>query len=335
MSFAQTRRTVVQARALFGPGLGWMLLLLVAVVFPIVVSSQYAVAVGVTVLTYITLAISLDLVVGRLGLLSFAHPAFFGISGYVTALTAVHFGASFELTLVVAVAVSVMLSIPIGLLSFRLSLHAFAMGTLAFAQIAWVLALNWTDVTNGPLCATGVLGLSFGIGPWWWSAVTPEDYYYAGLALATVTFVVVWQIARGRIGRAWHAIRDDELLAAGAGVPVMKYKQLAFSLGAAFAGAAGAFYVAYATVACPTALAIAYSVNLIVILFLGGRGTLFGPILGAILFTAAPEVFRVADEWRLVVYGVLVLVGAVYIPEGIVGWVGEWLRARRLRSTTS
>src|SRR4029079_3467454 len=99
---------------------------------------------------------------------------------------------------------------------------------------------------------------------------------------------VARQVERTRVGRTLSAIRDDELLAAGVGTPVLRYKLLAFVLGAGMAGAVGAFYASYASVVCPSELAFVYTVNLIVILFLGGRGTLVGPILAAVLFSAVP-----------------------------------------------
>jgi len=146
-----------------------------------------------------------------------------------------------------------------------------------------------------------------------------------------VAFVLVRQLTSGRIGRTWKAIKEDEPLAAAEGVPLLKYKLLALAIGAGIAGAIGAFYASYATLVCPTEVALTYSVNLIIILYLGGRASIIGPILGAVLFTALPEYLRVAQEWRLVFYGFLIVVGSVYMPEGIVTWVSERIRQMRIR----
>jgi ABC-type branched-subunit amino acid transport system permease subunit len=297
--------------------------------WPLVVRSDYTIGVAVTVLIYVGLALSFDLITGRVGQLSFAHPAFFGIGAYVAALIALHTDLGFGTRLVAAAAAASVAAIVIGIPCFRLSLHTFAMGTLGFAQIAYVVALGWQRVTRGPLCLPGVPPVDFGLGHWRWSATHLVDYYYVGLALAALTFVIVRQLADGRVGRAWTAIREDELLAASVGVPVLKYKLVSFGVGAAIAGAIGAFYASYASLVCPTEMALTYSVNLIIILYLGGRATLIGPVLGAVLFTALPEYLRVAQEWRLVVYGLLIVVGSIYMPDGIIKWASERLGHRR------
>lgn len=309
----------------------WLLIGVALAVWPVLLRSDYIVGVAITVLIYVGLALSFDLVVGRIGLLSFAHPAFFGIGAYISALLALHLNVGFSLRMLGSILSAMLAAVVVGIPCFRLSLHAFAMGTLGFAQIAYVVALGWQDVTRGPLCLPNIPPVDFGLGRWHWSAARLTDYYYVGLILAAATFFIVRQFVGGRIGRAWGAIREDEVLAAGVGVPLLKYKLLSFMVGAAVAGAVGAFYASYASLVCPTELALTYSVNLIIILYLGGRTTIAGPVLGAILFTALPEYLRVAQEWRLVAYGILIVLGSIYVPEGIVTWASERLRHMRTR----
>jgi ABC-type branched-subunit amino acid transport system permease subunit len=309
--------------------IAWLWVGIALAAWPMLLRSDYVVGVAVTVLIYVGLALSFDLVVGRIGLLSFAHPAFFGIGAYVAAGLALQWGVGFGLRMIGSVLSAMLAAIVVGIPCFRLSLHAFAMGTLGFAQIAYVVALGWQNVTRGPLCLPDIPPVDFRLGGWRWSATHLTDYYYVALILGAVTFFIVRQFVGGRIGRAWSAIREDEVLAAGVGVPTLKYKLLAFVVGAAVAGAVGAFYASYATLVCPTELALTYSVNLIIILYLGGRGTILGPVLGAILFTALPEYLRVAQVWRLAAYGILIIIGSIYIPEGIVTWASE--RAQQMR----
>lgn len=309
----------------------WLIVGAALIAWPVLIPSDYAIGVAVTALIYVALALGFDLIAGRVGLLSFAHPAFFGIGAYVAALLALHWGIGFELRALASIVCAVLAATVIGIPCFRLTLHAFAMGTLGFAQIAYVVALGWQDVTRGPLCLPGVPPVDFGFGRWHWSAGSLTDYYYVGLGLAVLVFISVRQVTSGRIGRAWKAIKEDELLAAAEGVPLLKYKLLAFAIGAGIAGVTGAFYASYATLVCPTEVALTYSVNLIIILYLGGRASILGPILGAVLFTALPEYLRVAQEWRLVFYGVLIVVGSVYMPEGIVTWVSERIQQTRTR----
>ena len=307
----------------------WLLIAAVLALWPLYVGSPYLVGVSITVLIYIALALSFDLVVGLTGLLSFAHPGFFGIGAYTAALLGLHLGSPFPLRLGAAVVTAVLASIIIGVPSFRLSYHSFAMGTLGFAFIAQIIALNWIPVTRGPLCLPGVPPVDLRMGSWTWSATTLSENYYVVLILATITLWIVVRVAHSRIGRTLMAIRDDETLAKAVGVPVLRYKMLAFVTGAGVAGALGSFFASYASAVCPTELGIAYSVNLIIILFLGGRGTIAGPILGAILFTGLPEFLRMAEAWRLVVYGLLIILASALVPEGIITWAFEMWQKRR------
>jgi ABC-type branched-subunit amino acid transport system permease subunit len=305
-----------------------VLALVALILLPSALGSPYLLAVAITALMYVALALGYDLIVGRMGLLSLAVAAFFGIGAYTGALIGIHTGSGFLVRVLAGIAIATLAALAIGVPSFRLSYHSFAIGTLGFALIAQVIALNWIEVTRGPLCLVGVPPADLRLGSWSWAAQGLRDYYYIVLALAVVTFLIVWQIERTRVGRTFLAIRDDERLAAAVGTPVLKYKLLAFAVGAGIAGAIGVFYASYASVVCPSELAFTYTVNLIVILFLGGRGTLIGPILAAVLFTVLPELLRATQAWRLVIYGLLIIVGAIYMPEGIVTTTIAWLRQR-------
>ena len=315
----------------------WMIIVLVTLlILPLMLQTPYFVGVAITTLMYVALALGFDLIVGRTGLLSLAVAGFFGIGAYAAALVGLHWHGNLPLRLLMGIVAASVAAVLVGIPSFRLSYHSFAMGTLAFALIAQVVALNWIEVTRGPLCLSAIPPANLQLGSWSWAAQGLRDYYYLMLAIAVVTFLIVRQIERTRIGRTLSAIRDDEQLAAGVGTPVLRYKLLAFTLGAGIAGAVGAFYASYASVVCPSELAFVYTVNLIVILFLGGRGTLVGPILAAVLFTAVPELLRATQSWRLVIYGLLIIVGAIYMPEGIVtttiAWVQKQLQSARRAS---
>jgi ABC-type branched-subunit amino acid transport system permease subunit len=307
---------------------GSVVVLAVLLILPSILGSPYLIGVAITTLMYVALALGFDVIVGRTGLLSLAVAGFFGIGAYAAALVALNWHGKLPLQLLIGILTASAAALLVGIPSFRLSYHSFAMGTLAFALIAQVVALNWIEVTRGPLCLSGIPPASVQVGSWSWAAQSLRDYYFLMLAIAVVTFFVARQIERTRIGRALSAIRDDERLAAGVGTPVLRYKLLAFVLGAGIAGAVGAFYASYASVVCPSELAFVYTVNLIVILFLGGRGTLVGPILAAIVFTAVPELLRATQAWRLVIYGLLIILGAIYMPEGIVTTTIDWIQQR-------
>jgi branched-chain amino acid transport system permease protein len=279
---------------------------------------RYVLHILVFTTLFATLALSYDLVVGHVGGLSLAHPAFFGIGAYAAALLATRAGWPFAAGLGTAVLAAGMAALLIGVPAFRLAEHSFAIGTLGFALVTQVVATNWVDFTRGPLCVTGIprpeIGLSAGLKI---QIVTLPQYYWLALGALGLTALLYHRLTTFRIGRAFSAVRDNEPLAAAAGINPLKYRMLAFVVGAAVAGGVGAVYAHYLTVLCPEELGIGLTVNLLVILFLGGVASLRGVLIGAVLFTALPEVLRIAPTWRLVIYGLLLLTVVIRAPEGL------------------
>src|SRR5207245_4075783 len=251
---------------------GWLALGLVVATAPWIVAAvvprqqRYVLHVLIFTALFAALALSYDLVVGHVGSLSLAHPAFFGVGAYTAAILATRAGWPFLADLLAAVLVAAAVAALVGVPLFRLAEHAFAVGTLGLALVAGIVANNWVEVTRGPLCITGIPKPALGA-----LAVTtlPANYW---LALAALVGVVL--LYRGlttfRLGRAFHAVRDNEPLAGAAGLDPLKYRLLAFTSGAALAGGVGALYVHYLSVMCPEEMTVALTVNLLVIVFLGG-----------------------------------------------------------------
>jgi ABC-type branched-subunit amino acid transport system permease subunit len=293
-------------------------LLIFVIVFPFFVKSAYTKHVAILALSYITLGLSYDLVTGRVGSLSLAHVAFFGIGAYTSALLGIHLGPSAIPRLFFSVFMAIILALIIGIPSFRLSYHSFAMGTLGFSMIMLLVINNWVEFTRGPLCLFAIprLEFRFPIGQSW-TPVSINDYYFVELFLAIGTIFIIQKIDRGRLGRSMLAIREDSTLAETCGIPILKYKMFAFILGGSLASLAGAIFSSYTTVTCPSEFAFYYTVNLLIIEFLGGRASIPGIVLAAILFTSVPELLRLAEKWRLIIYGMLVIVTVLYFPDGI------------------
>jgi ABC-type branched-subunit amino acid transport system permease subunit len=274
---------------------------------------RYVLHVLIFTALFAALALSYDLVVGHVGSLSLAHPAFFGGGAYTAAILATAARWPFVADLVAAVLAAAVVAALVGVPLFRLTEHAFAVGTLGLAVVASIVANNWVEVTRGPLCITGIPKPRLG----GLAITTLPGYYWLALgALATVA-LLYRRLTTFRLGRAFHAVRDNEPLAGAAGIDPLKYRLLAFTVSAALAGAVGALYAHYLSVMCPEEMTIGLTVNLLVIVFLGGVGSLRGVLVGAVLFTALPEVLRLAPTWRLVIYGVLLLLVVVRSPEGI------------------
>ena len=293
----------------------WLPLAAVAIAAPWLVAAvapgqqRYVIHVLVYTALFAALALSYDLVVGHVGSLSLAHPAFFGAGAYTSAILATRAGWPFLGDVLAGVLVAGALAVLAGVPLFRLTEHAFAVGTLGFAVVAWIVATNWVEVTRGPLCITGIPKPVTSLPAWYWVALTALGVVLL-LYLGMTTF---------RLGRALHAVRDNEPLASSAAINPLKYRMLAFTVGGALAGGVGAVYAHYLAVFCPEEMTLALTVNLLVIVFLGGVGSLRGVLVGAVLFTALPEVLRVAPTWRLVIYGALLLVIVIRSPEGLEG----------------
>ena len=304
-------------------GAGRLVLVALAVAAPWLVAAvapgqqRYIVHVLVYTALFATLALSYDLVVGHVGALSLAHPAFFGVGAYTAAILATRLGWPFLADVVAAVLVAGAVAAVAGVPLFRLTEHAFAVGTLGFAVVASIVATNWVEVTRGPLCITGIPKPVTTLPAWYWLALT---------ALGAV--VLLYRgLTTFRIGRALHAVRDNESLAASAAIDPLRYRMLAFTVGGALAGGVGAIYAHYLSVFCPEEMTVALTVNLLVIVFLGGVGTLRGVLIGAVLFTALPEVLRLAPTWRLVIYGCLLLVIVIRSPAGLDGLLTRRVKA--------
>jgi ABC-type branched-subunit amino acid transport system permease subunit len=293
-------------------------LLGVALGFPFVVGIPYFVHILIITGIYIIFALSYDLTVGRVGALSLAHPAFFGGGAYAAAILSTRFQSVYAVDLIVGVVLASILAYLVAIPSFRLSYHSFGIATLGFALIAQLFVQNQVDLTRGPLCINQIPALYL---PPLVDAGIPalvQQYFLVLLGvLAMIGFTQL--IATSRIGRALTAVREDDVLAASAAVSPMRYRMFVFVLGAAIAGAVGTVYAHYLTIVCPTDLGMPITVNLLVILFLGGTASVRGIVLAAFVFTALPEFLRITPTLRLIIYGLILLVSITYLPQGFEG----------------
>lgn len=317
---------------------GWTGALAIAILFPIVIGTPYFVSTAIIALEFVGLAVAFDLVVGRIGALSLAQPVFFGYGSYIAALVAkgvVPVGGGAWVELALALIGGALLAFVIGIPSFRLSLHSFAMGTLGFALIAQLVANNWLDVTRGPLCLSAIPPLTFGYGIGSFEISGLRESYYAVLTLAALGVAAVALVSRSRLGLAFNAVRDDPILAAARGLSPNRLRLTAFAISAAISAAIGVFAAHFQTVVCPTDLDISITVLLLIMVFIGGRGSLRGVVSAAVIFTIVPEMLRLTESLRLVIFGALLLVMVTTVPDGLehlyrlVGRVWHRLGVRR------
>ncbi len=285
-------------------------------------------------LTWIALALSYDLSVGHAGTVSLAHPAFLGIGAYTAAVLATRVGTPFLLNVLVAVvlvgAVALLVSIPF----FRLSDVFFAIGTLGFAFMAQIVAVNWEAVTRGALCITQIPRPGVGLGPMALQVSNLTGFYLI-LLISVLTVAAYLAVTTGRAGRALAAVRGDEGLAQAFALNPLVYKVLAFVVGAMLAAVVGVFEAHQVSVVCPEMLGTFFTLNLLIIVFVGGVGTLRGVILGAVLFTVIPELARFAQTQAQLVYGVGLLLVVLYAPDGVEGVLSKVLHRARARASLS
>lgn len=280
-------------------------------------------------LLWVAFALSYDLSVGHAGTVTLAHPAFFGIGAYAAAVLSTAAGTPFLLNVLVAVILAGAVAFLVGVPFFRLSDVFFAIGTLGFAFMTQIVAQNWQSVTRGALCITQIPRPDVGFGPISVHIGDLAGFYYLILAIAVLTCVVYLALTSGRVGRAFAAVRGDEGLAQTFALNPLVYKMLAFVAGAMLAALIGVFQAHHVSVLCPDALGTFYTLNLLIIVFLGGVGTLRGVVLGAVLFTVIPELARFAQILAQLVYGVVLLVVVLYAPDGIEGLLQRALHRTR------
>ena len=298
---------------------------------PYFVTSPYVMHIIIFSGIYIIFALSYDIVVGYLGMLSLAHPAFYGVGGYTSVLLVMKLDVPYIIALPIAGILALIVALIVGFPALRLSYHSFAIVTLAFTLIMRAVWINWVSLTNGPMGIPGVPRPTIDI-PFLGTIhiETLTDYYYFILILVIITCLFIYLMIHSRVGRALLSIRENEVLAETLGVNAFKYRMIAFAIGAFFAGLAGSFMAHYITFMGPEFTDFYYITMLLIMVILGGSGTIHGVIIGAIAFTFIPEYLRITPEFRDVIYGFVLLATIIFMPGGIGGKINEILYRRRV-----
>lgn len=309
------------------------ILLVILALLPLVVKSSYIIHLAIVVGIFCILALGLEIILGLTGLFSLGHAAFYGMGAYVSALLALRMGFSFWLALVASILITGLFGVVLGFPALRLKGDYLAVATLGFGEIFRLILVNWDELTRGPMGLPAIprptfFGYYFG---------TRIPYYYLILLFFIIAFAVAYRLPKTYLGRAFKSIRDDEDAASFMGINVTKYKIVAFVMGGMFAGLAGSFYAHYVTFISPDTFLYQDSAMTLCMVFLGGAGTIIGPIVGAILLVLLPEALRFLAEWRMLVVGVIMVTMMIYRPQGIMGgggfnwpqWLKNWLPAKQ------
>ncbi len=309
--------------------------LLLAVIWPFF-AGRNAVDIATLAMIYVMLGLGLNVVVGFAGLLDLGFVGFYAVGAYTYALLFHWAGWSFWEALPLAGAASALFGFVLGFPVLRLRGDYLAIVTLGFGEIIRLLLVNLTDFTGGPDGISGlpkpsVFGLEMARSPSVEGATTFHQFfglefnsmhmviflYLMALLLAVVTLFISNRLIRMPIGRAWEALREDEIACRSLGLNPMKIKLSAFTLGAMFAGFGGAFFAARQGIVNPESFTFIESALILAIVVLGGMGSQLGVILAAILLTALPEFAREFAEYRMLIFGLVMILMMVWRPQGL------------------
>ena len=318
-SAAEAAGFLIKPRAVWGPTARQrlsivMALLLLLAVLPLGMNN-YFVDVLTQAGTYVVLALGLNIVVGMAGLLDLGYIAFYAIGAYTYALLSTKLGVSFWVGLPAGGLAAALFGVALGVITLRLRGDYLAIVTLGFIQIVHLVLNNWDSVTNGP---NGILNIGRpALGEFVFSR--PIHFYYLILMIVLLAVFAVNRLNRSRIGRAWIAIREDEVAAQAMGVDTTRMKILAFALGAAWAGIAGVFFAGKFAFISPESFTFFESVIVLSMVVLGGMGSIPGVILGALIIVILPEVLREFAGYRMLVFGAALVLMMIFRPQGIIG----------------
>ena len=305
-------------------------LMALAALLPLVVRDQYLLHIAIMVLFYAVLASSLNLVVGYVGEFSLGHTAFLGTGAYAAAILSTQYGWPMWATVPVAGLLAAVVGVVIGGITLRLQGPFFVIVTLSFAEVLRLVADNWIGLTNGPMGIAGIpqpalLGDAGNLG-------AKQFYYAVAWVLLAVTLYLSFRFVHSNAGRAAVAVRENRYVAQSIGIRPLSYSMLALVLGALLSGMAGGFYAHYISFVGPEVFRFAFMVSMIIMVLVGGKGTLVGPLIGALLVTFLEEYLREAKELRLSIFGLAVIAIVLFLPRGLMGFVVQWREARKAQA---
>jgi branched-chain amino acid transport system permease protein len=316
---------------------------------PLWLQDPYLLNTFITTGILIIAAMSLNLLLGYTGQLSLGHVAFFGIGAYTSAL--VSLGFDVELIggirvvhepwpvwtgFVMGTLLAALCGYLVGKLSFKVRGAYFVIVTISFAEVVRLVALNWVELTQGPLALTSIPPMTLGLpGVGYLDFYSKQSNYYLVLAVLAMCYVVIRRLVQSRIGRSMVALKENESLAVSVGIDVTRYLVLAAVFSAGIAGAAGSLYAHYLKIIDPDVFAFLYTVTMVIMVISGGKGTLAGPIVGGLIFGFIPVVARsfAAPEVQWILYGLLMILIVFVLPQGIVPAIEKWFAASKTGSS--
>ena len=304
-----------------------VVLLLAALIFPFV-GSEYYTYVMAQAFIWAIAVYGLNIITGFCGQLNLAHGGFFAIGAYVVAILTVDHGWAFWPAFIASGVFSAVFGFLVGIVSLRLKEHYFAIFTLCVGFIIYLLLDKWEELTHGSL---GIINIAppEGFGLIDFTRTIP--FYYLVLFFLVLAIVLLSRISSSLLGRTFLAIRISDDLAQSLGINLMRNKVLAFVLSTVYAGLAGGLYAGVVRFIGPAEAEVVHTFDIITYLLVGGIGTLMGPLVGTMAITWLTQAVQSFEEYRMIVFGPMLVLLVIFMPKGVVGTFLTW-RGRRLAS---
>ncbi len=305
-----------------------VVLLAFALIFPLIAGSEYQIYVMALAFIWAIAVYGLNIITGFCGQLNLAHGGFFAIGAYVVAILTVDHGWAFWPAFIASGLFSAVFGFLVGIVSLRLKEHYFAIFTLCVGFIIYLLLDKWEALTHGSL---GIINIAppEGFGLIDFTRTIP--FYYLVLFFLVLAIVLVSRISSSLVGRTFLAIRISDDLAQSLGINLMRNKVLAFVLSTVYAGLAGGLYAGVVRFIGPAEAEVVHTFDIITYLLVGGIGTLMGPLVGTMMITWLTQAVQSFEEYRMIVFGPLLVLLVIFMPKGVVGTFLTW-RGRRLAS---
>ncbi len=288
--------------------------IVLAAVLPMFISNNYHLNLMIQVLINIIIVVGLNFITGLTGQMNLGTAGIFSMGAYTSSLLATRLGINPWICLIAAIGMGFLIGMGLGYPSLRVSGVYLALTTIGFSEIVRILMTNLTGLTGGALGVTGIppfsiLGHKF---------QTNKEIYYLYLIIAVILIFNAYRIVNSKWGRAFLAVKDNPEAVEAGGVNIASIKILAFTLAAVYATVAGSLYAHYVGFINPSAYNLEYSINYVVMLVIGGIGSVPGNVLGAILVTLVPELLRFMENYYWLVFSIITLLFVIFMPNGMV-----------------
>ncbi len=308
--------------------IAWLLMFLVLILLPYFITNPFYQRLVTEILIYGLLAMSLDVILGYTGLLSFMHAAYMGIAAYTVGIFVVYVDAQASLwfTFLLGVTVVILIAWPVGWLQVRTGGFAFALLTIAFGMMYYTLVWKSRDITGGDDGLFGITRPTIAIGDWvLGSTSNPVDVYYFTLCVVAICFFLTKRIMQSPFGAVLESIRENEKRAAFIGVNVRRYKLQAWILACALAGVCGVLFTYLKGSVSPTMMDASAGGSVLMMTLLGGLGTLWGSFVGAGLFIFGQDYISTMTEHWMIFMGLAVMLLVIFMPAGAAGLVNRFI----------